>query len=144
MSVKYIPEGFHTVTPFILVKGVAKMSEFLKKAFNASEHRNLALPDGTVINSEIKIGDSIIMLSEARGNFPPSPVSMYLYVSNTDDTYSQAIAAGGTSVMEPSDQFYGDRNAGIKDPFNNIWWIATHNEDISDEEMHKRAAENRG
>ncbi len=139
MAVKPIPDGFHTVTPYLLVAGVPKLIEFLKKAFGGEETECLAMEDGTVMHAQVKIGDSIIMLGDPRGRCEPMPMSLYLYVPDTDAVYQRAIEAGGESVMEPADQFYGDRNAGVKDPVGNTWWIATHIEDVSPEELRKRA-----
>lgn len=90
------------------------------------------------MNAEVRIGDSVVMVSEARSEFKPMPSSIYLYVENTDETYESALQAGGISIMEPEDEFYGDRNAGVKDPTGNHWWIATHQDDVSSEEIDKR------
>src|SRR5262249_28701428 len=127
MPVKPIPEGFHTVTPYLVVNGVAKLVEFLQKAFNAQMiHPMMTAPDGRVMHAEVKIGDSPIMLGEPMGpQQPPVPAMLYLYVPDVDALFKQAIAAGGTSIMEPTNQFYGDRNAGLKDAFGNQWWIGT-------------------
>lgn len=138
MVVKPIPEGFHTVTPYLLVKGVAQVLDFLKQAFDAKEITRSAMPDGTVMHAQVKIGDSFVMMGEAGGPWQPMPGSIYLYVPDTDATYKRALKAGATSVMEPADQFYGDRNAGVKDSVGNMWWISTHVEDVSPEEMKKR------
>ncbi|KAF3884194.1 MULTISPECIES: VOC family protein [Nostocales] len=135
MAVKPIPEGFHTVTPSLVVKGAATLIEFLKQAFEAREIRRIQNPEGCIIYAEVKIGDSLIMLSEATGEFQPMPSSIYLYVENTDATYESAIEAGGTSLMEPKDEFWGDRQAGLKDLSGNHWWIATHQEDVSPEDL---------
>lgn len=144
MAVKPIPEGYHTVTPYLVVQGAASLIEFLKQAFEAKEIRQTLHPEGSILNAEVKIGDSIVMISEARGEFQPMPSSIYLYVENTDTTYQRALQAGGISMMEPEDEFYGDRNAGVKDPSGNHWWIATHQEDVSPEEMEKRMKEQFG
>jgi PhnB protein len=138
MAVKPIPDGYHTVTPYLVVQGAATLIEFLKQAFEATEIRRALHPEGSIMNAEVRIGDSVVMVSEARGELKPMPSSIYLYVENTDLTYKHALQAGGTSMMEPEDEFYGDRNAGVKDPTGNHWWIATHQEDVSPEEMEKR------
>ncbi len=91
------------------------------------------------MHAQVKIGDSFVMMGEPMGEFQPMPASIYLYVEDTDATYQRALEAGATSIMEPADQFYGDRNAGVKDPFGNLWWIGTHIEDVSPEEIEKRA-----
>ncbi len=139
MPVKPIPEGFHTVTPYLMVQGAQKLIEFLKQAFNARETERMAQPDGTITHAEVRIGDSIIMLAEAAGQWKPMPTGIYLYVEDTDAIYQRALAAGATSIMEPADQFYGDRNAGVQDPSGNQWWIATHIEDVSPDELQRRA-----
>ncbi|MBE9107304.1 VOC family protein [Nostoc cf. edaphicum LEGE 07299] len=138
MAVKSIPDGYHTVTPYLVVQGAATLIEFLTSAFEAKEIRRTLHPQGGIINAEVRIGDSVVMVSEARDEFKPMPSSIYLYVENTDATYNRALQAGGTSIMKPEDQFYGDRNAGIKDPSGNHWWIATHQEDISPELIERR------
>ena len=139
-AVKPIPEGYHTVTPYLTVKGVGKLIDFLKQALNAKDRERHLRPDGSIGHAEMKIGDSIVMMGEAGGQWQPMPANLYVYVPDTDASYRRALAAGATSIMEPADQFYGDRNAGVKDPCGNHWWLATHKEDVSPEEMKKRAA----
>ncbi len=139
MAVKPIPDGYHTVTPYLAVEGADKLLEFVKQAFDAVAHECMRRPDGTIHHAEVKIGDSPVMLAEASGPWKPRPSTLYLYVNDTDATYHRAIEAGATSLMEPADQFYGDRNAGVQDPVGNFWWIATHVEDVSPEEMQRRA-----
>jgi PhnB protein len=139
MAVKPIPDGFHSITPYMVVQGANKLIDFLKQAFGATEGHRTSQPDGTIMHAQLKIGDSPLMLGEAGPQWKPMPCSIYLYVKDTDATYKQAIAAGGKSLMAPADQFYGDRNAGVTDPSGNQWWIATHIEDVSDEEMKKRS-----
>ncbi len=139
MAVKPVPEGYHSVTPYLTVRGADQLIEFLKQAFGGKEKERHMRPDGTIMHAEVTIGDSIIMLGEANQQWQPRPASLYLYVEDTDGTYRRALDLGATSVMEPADQFYGDRNAGISDPSGNLWWIATHVEDVSNEELEKRA-----
>jgi len=139
MSVKAIPDGYHSITPYLVVQGASKLIDFLKQAFAAKEIERLARPDGTIGHAEVRIGDSVVMMSEAGGEWQPMPGAMYLYVNDIDTTYKRALQAGATSTMEPMDQFYGDRSAGVKDPSGNQWWIATHKEDLSPEELAKRA-----
>lgn len=141
MSVKAIPEGFHSVTPYLLVKDGAKLIEFVERAFGAEQVERLEDPDGTVRHAQVKIGDSFVMLGTPQGE--PMPSSLYLYVPDCDAVYAQALAAGATSIMEPADQFYGDRGAGVTDPCGNLWWIGTHIEDVSHEELQRRAADAR-
>jgi uncharacterized glyoxalase superfamily protein PhnB len=133
-----IPSGYHTVTPYLRVQRASEFIEFLKAAFDAKEmHRSLA-PDGAIMHADVLIGDSHVMLTDGNENFASLPGSNFLYVPEVDATYRSAIDAGATSMMEPADQFYGDRTAGVRDPFGNEWWIGTHIEDLSAEEMHKR------
>jgi PhnB protein len=139
MPVKPIPDGYHTVTPYLIVQGVAGLIDFLKQAFDAKEEHRTAMPDGTVMHAQVRIGDSAVMMGQAPGAHTPMPSAIYLYVPDADAVYRRALAAGATSIMEPADQFYGDRNAGVKDPSGNHWWIATHKEDVSPEELQKRA-----
>jgi uncharacterized glyoxalase superfamily protein PhnB len=139
MAVKPIPDGYHSVTPYLVVQGADKLIDFLKQAFAAQESERLTRPDGTIGHAEVRIGDSIVMMSEASGEWKPMPSAMYLYVNDTDATYKRALQAGAVSTMEPTDQFYGDRSAGVKDLTGNQWWIATHQEDLSPEELARRA-----
>jgi PhnB protein len=141
MAVKPIPDGYHSVQPYLMVKGAKALLEFLKTTFDAKETENMSGPDGTVMHAEVKIGDSTVMMSDAQGPWQPTTAALYVYVTDVDATFRRAIAAGATSAMEPADQFYGDRHGGVKDQFGNFWWIATRIEDVSKEEMSKRAQE---
>ena len=143
MAVRPIPEGFHTVTPYLLVTDARRLIEFLKQAFGAEVAHQSTRPDGGILHAQVRIGDSPVMMGEVSGPWQPMPGSLYLYVPDTDAVYRRALEAGGTSVMEPADQFYGDRNAGVKDPVGNVWWIATHIEDVSDEELARRVQAHR-
>lgn len=138
MAVQPIPKNFHTLTPYLLVEGIDKLVEFLKKAFDAKVIDLMEMPDGTVMHAQLKIGDSMIMMGEPR-SFKPMTGMLYLYVEDVDTVYKQAINAGATSLREPVDEFYGDRAAGVEDMLGNQWWIATHKEDVSQEELKKRA-----
>jgi uncharacterized glyoxalase superfamily protein PhnB len=139
MSVKSMPEGYHTVTPLMSVKGAARLIEFMKKAFGAVEVYRFAAPDGSVMHAEMKIGDSVMMLGEAMHGAPAMPAAFYLYVQDADTTYRTALDAGGESVEKPDNKFWGDRVGTVKDFAGNRWWIATHVEDVSSEELEKRA-----
>jgi PhnB protein len=134
-----IPKGYHTVTPVLTVHGASKLIEFLKQAFDAKETYRLPGPNGEVVHAEVKIGDSMVMVGEATDQWKPMPATVALYVEDTDGWYKRALQAGATSVREPSDQFYGDRSAGVKDSAGNQWWIHTHIEDVPPEELRKRA-----
>ena len=145
---KAIPEGFHSVTPYLCVKDAARALEFYKKAFGATELMRMADPSGRIGHAEIKIGDSIIMLAD---EFPEmgfrspqslggSPVVIHLYVEDVDATVDQAVAAGAKLTREVKDQFYGDRSGGVEDVFGHVWYVSTHKEDVAPEEIRQRAA----
>ncbi len=137
---KPIPDGFHSVTPYVTVKGAGKTIEFLKQAFGAKlDHEPIKRPDGSIMHATLKIGDSMVMLAEENEQMKATPTTLYLYVPNVDTVYQTAIKAGGKSVMEPTDMFYGDRSGGVKDPAGNSWFIATHKEDVGEQELTKRA-----
>jgi PhnB protein len=146
MAVKPIPDGYHTATPYLIVKGAADAIEFYKKAFGATELMRFGDPSGAIGHAEIKVGDSPIMLADEHpqmGYRGPhalggTPVSILLYVDDVDALFNQAIAAGATVSRPLMDQFYGDRSGTLTDPFGHVWTIATHKEDVSLEEMHKR------
>jgi uncharacterized glyoxalase superfamily protein PhnB len=122
-----------------VVRGVVNLIDFLKQAFDAQETERVPRPDGTIMHAQVRIGDSFVILSDPIDGFEPIPGSLYLYVPDTDAVYQRSLLAGGTSLMEPADQFFGDRNAGVQDPAGNQWWIATHKEDVSPAEIAKRA-----
>lgn len=139
-SVKPIPEDYHVVTPYLVVEGAEKLINFMKQAFGAKETERMSMPDGSIGHAEVRIGDSVIMLGDARGDtWKAMPSSIYLYVTDCDAVYKQALEAGATSLMEPKDQFYGDRSGGVKDPVGNHWFIATHKEELTKDELDKRA-----
>lgn len=138
-KVKPIPDGFHTLTPYLTVEGAARLMDFLRQAFGAVEILRTTRPDGTIKHAQMKIGDSYVMISDAGPPWKPMPTGIYMYVEDCDATYKRALQAGGVSLMEPADMSYGDRNAGVQDPAGNFWWISTHIEDLSTEEMLKRA-----
>jgi PhnB protein len=145
MAVKPIPEGYHSVTPYLIVKGAAQAIDFYKKAFGATELMRFPGPNGTVAHAEIKIGDSPIMLAdEGQGNyrspeaFGGSPISLMIYVENVDKVFDQAVSTGAKSVRPVVDQFYGDRSGTLTDPFGHTWTIGTHVEDVSMQEMQRR------
>jgi uncharacterized glyoxalase superfamily protein PhnB len=142
MKAKPIPDGFHTLTPYLVVDGAEKTIAFLQNAFGAQyEHQPTKRPDGKIMHATLKIGDSMLMIAEASERAKASPVMLYLYVPNVDAVYQKALKAGATSVMEPADQFYGDRSGGVKDAAGNQWYIGTHIEDVSPAELQKRAVE---
>jgi uncharacterized glyoxalase superfamily protein PhnB len=140
MAVKPIPDGYHSVTPYLVVSGVSRLLEFTVRAFEAKELHRMTGPDGGIRHAEVRIGDSVVMMGEAGGAHAPMPTTLYLYVADTDTTYKRALQAGASSLEEPALQFYGDRRAGVKDPVGNHWYLATHIEDVPPEEMKRRAA----
>ena len=134
-----IPKGFGTVTPFLTVADAAKLIDFLQQAFAAQVTFRMDAPDGSVRHAEVKIGDSMVMIGQAPAG-QEMRAMLHLYAPDTDALYHRAIAAGATSIREPADQFYGDRTGGVRDLCGNQWWIATHKEDVSQEEMERRMA----
>lgn len=142
--VKPVPEGYHTVCPYIVVPHIAQLIDFAKQAFGAAEVYLHKRPDGTVMHAEIKIGDSIIMMGEAPEASKNFPAMLHLYIDGVDGIYQKAIQAGAKSLREPTDQPYGDRSGGVEDAFGNQWWISTHIEDVSSEELERRAKAAKG
>ena len=147
MTVKPIPEGYHSVTPYLTIDGAAKALDFYKKAFNALEKFQMPTPDGKIGHAEIIIGNSTIMMADPCEESPtPSPqelggssMALYLYVDDVDTLFAQAIKAGATEIKPLKDEFYGDRIGAIKDPYGHIWYLATHKEDLTPEEIDERA-----
>ncbi len=141
MAVKAIPEGYHTVTPYITVDNAGAVIDFLKKAFDAQESFAMRDDKGNVQHAEVKVGNSIVMLGSSHDQWKARPANFYVYVEDCDAVYKQALAAGGTSLSEPQTQFYGDRHGGVTDSQGNNWWIATHVEDVSPADLERRAKE---
>ena len=139
MAVNAKPAGYHSLTPYLVVEGAARLIEFLAEVFDAQEKERLAAPGNLIGHAELRIGDSVLMLGDARGPHTPMPAMLYVYVDDVDATFQRALAAGGTQVQAPTDQFYGDRSGGVKDPCGNMWWIATHIEDVAPDELKRRA-----
>jgi PhnB protein len=146
--VKPIPEGYHSVTPYLVVKGAAAAIDFYKKIFGAVEIMRMPAPDGRIGHAELRFGDSVVMLADeypeiqavgpkTLGN---TPVGLLLYVDDVDKTVERAVASGATIQKPVADQFYGDRTGTIEDPFGHKWTVATHVEDVSPEEMQRRMA----
>lgn len=138
-TVKSIPNGYHTATPYLTVHEADKLIAFMQQVFEAKETERVTRPDGKIAHADVRIGDSVIMLAEASDNWKAMPGAIYLYVNDTDATYKRALRAEAASLMEPADQFHGDRMAGVRDPFGNVWWIVTHIEDVPPEELQRRA-----
>lgn len=140
MTVSPVPAGYRTVTPYLVVRDVPRVLDFVTRAFDAVELRRTPAPAGGVLNVEVRVGDSTVMLVEARAAHDARPAALYLYVPDTDAAYARAVAAGGRSLLAPVDMFYGDRSAGVEDPGGTQWWIATRLEDLTSEELGARAA----
>jgi uncharacterized glyoxalase superfamily protein PhnB len=138
MNTNPIPEGCHSITPYLTVANAAKLITFLKEAFDAVERARILRPDGTVLHGQVKIGDSLLMIGEPQGQWKPRPSTLY-YVTDVDAIYKRAIKAGAVSVIEPAHMFYGDRSACVKDPGENDWWIATRVESPTEAEIQERA-----
>jgi uncharacterized glyoxalase superfamily protein PhnB len=141
MAAKPVPDGYHTVTPYLTVDDAALQIDFLKRAFNAQVNYEMKDPQGNVRHAEVRVGDSILMIGQARDEWTSRPMTFYLYVPDVDALYKSALAAGAKSLQEVTTQFYGDRSGGVEDPQGNYWWIATHVEDVSPEEMDRRHKE---
>ena len=145
-KINFIPEGNHQLTPYLYINGAADAIEFYKKAFGAVELMRMEVPGGKIGHAEIKIGTAIIMMADEfpdMGVLGPktiggSPVTLHLYVEDVDATFQKALEIGAVSIKEPQDQFYGDRSGCVRDSFGNFWGIATHIEDVSEEEIQKR------
>jgi uncharacterized glyoxalase superfamily protein PhnB len=134
-----IPPGYHTVTPYIIAPRIRDLLRFLERAFDAtSTMPPMERPDGTIMHAEVQVGNSRIMMGESSEQWPAKPGTIFLYVPDVDESYRRALEAGATSVMEVSDQFYGDRMGGVEDPSGTQWWLASHVEDVPPEEMGRR------
>jgi uncharacterized glyoxalase superfamily protein PhnB len=140
-GVKPIPEGMHTITPFVILKDADKFAAFVKDAFDGELTYAFRGENNEIVHGTVRIGDSTIMIAETMKDFPATFSMFQLYVEDVDSRYNQALKAGGESLREPKDEFYGDRSSGIKDPWGNQWWIATHIEDVSDDEVKRRHEE---
>lgn len=147
-KVSYIPKDYNTITPYLIIKGAAQAIEYYKKVFGATEVVRMNGPEGKVGHAELKIGNSIIMLADenpsmgeghtSAATIGASPVSLYVYLPDVDSVVKRAAAEGAKILKPVQDQFYGDRNASIQDPFGHLWGIATHVEDVSPEQMKER------
>ena len=147
-KVPHIPKGYNTVTPYLVIKGAAKAIEYYKKVFGATEVMRMPGPNGTIGHAELKIGDSMIMLADENPSMGQghvsattvggSPVSLYVYLKDVDKVFERAVAEGAKVLKPVQDQFYGDRNGFLQDPFGHLWGVSTHVEDVSADEMKKR------
>ncbi|GAB3286279.1 VOC family protein [Parahaliea aestuarii] len=149
MSVKPIPDGYHSVTPYLSVRNATEAIDFYCRALDAEELFRLEMDDGRIGHAELRIGSSIIMLADEfpeMGNVGPetlngSAVGLMIYLENVDSGFSTAVAAGGTELRPVTNQFYGDRSGTFRDPFGHVWTLATHVEDVPQEELKQRMAE---
>lgn len=141
MAVKPVPDGYHTVTPYITVDNPDAVIDFLKKTFDAQETFAMRDEKGKAQHAEVKVGNSMVMLGAAHDQWKARPANFYVYVEDCDAVYKKALAAGAKSISEPADQFYGDRHGGVTDSEGNSWWIGTHVEDVPADELKRRAQE---
>ena len=147
MSTKAIPDGYHSVTPYLVMQDAARAIDFYERAFGATELFRFSTPDGKIGHAEIKVGDSVIMLADEmpdmgyRGpqSLGGTAVSLMVYVEDVDSQFKRAVDAGAKIKQDVKDQFYGDRSGTIEDPFGHVWTIATHKEDVSQDELMRRA-----
>ena len=141
MAVKPIPDGYHSVTPYLVVDDAAGVLDFIATAFGGKERGSrMQGPDGKIRHSEIEVGDSVVMAMDAREPGAEMPATLNLYVEDCDAAFARALEAGATEVQPLETQFYGDRSGGVRDRWGNVWWISTHVEDVSPEEMERRVA----
>lgn len=134
----YRPEGYHHVTPFLVVQDAAGLMAFALETFAATEVSRTLAPDGSIMHAQLRIGDSLVMVADAHEGMAAMPTHLYVYVPDTDGAFQRALAAGAVAISEPENTFYGARIAGVRDPHGNVWWIATHLEDVSPEEAQRR------
>lgn len=140
-TISVLPEGYHTVTPWIIVKGADALIRYLTAAFDAEEIARVPNEDGTIGHAEVRIGDSVVMLFDAKETWSATPAFFRLYVEDGDAVYQQAIASGGTSITKMTELAFGDKVGRVRDPFGNIWWIQQRLEALNPEEFEKRAQE---
>ncbi|MET9686608.1 VOC family protein [Streptomyces coeruleorubidus] len=143
MTVKPIPGGYHTVTPWIISRDTAGLIDYLKEAFDAEETARVVGDDGRIGHAEVRIGDSIVMPFDAPPHWPPTPAFLRLYVEDADAAHHRAVAAGGTSVTEVTHLFFGDRVGRVRDPLGNLWWLQSRVEDVSPQEMERRLGDSK-
>lgn len=141
MAVNYKPAETQSVIPYLVIPDADKELAFVKEVFGAKEVRVSRDLSGRIAHAQVKIGDSVVMMAQANEHFPPLTAAIYIYIPDVDVAHKRALAIGAASIMEPADQFYGDRNSGVKDSNCVQWWMAAHIEDVSEEELNRRAAE---
>jgi PhnB protein len=141
MAVSYKPAETQNVIPYLVVPDAEKELALVREVFGAKEMHVSRDPGGRIAHAQVTIGDSVVMMAQANEQWPSLPAAIYIYVPDVDAAYQRALAVGAVSVMQPADQFYGDRNGGVKDSNGVQWWMATHIEDVSGEELERRATE---
>lgn len=141
MSVKPIPEGYSTVCPYLVCDNASAVLDFILKTFDAEDRGAMRTPEGKIAHGEVKIGDTVVMLSDGSPQYPKSPSIVHVYVEDCDITFAKSLSHGGSLKKEPETMFYGDRGAAVTDPGGNTWWISTRVEDVSPEEMERRMKE---
>lgn len=142
-KVRTVPDGYHAVTPFVIVQGAGRFLDFMADAFDAVEIARVTGDDGAIGHAETRIGDSVVMAFDSKDGWPETPAFLRLYVADCDATYQRALAAGATSVTRPTDMSWGDRVARVRDPLGNLWWLMARMEEVSPEEMERRATDER-
>lgn len=140
-TTKWQPDGYHTIDPYIVVKGVSEFIDFLKKAFGAKEDFRVPNPDGSIGHAEVRVGDSVLLMFDSKETWPATPAFLRIYVKDPDAAFKRAIDAGAKPITEITDSFFGERGGRVKDPQGNIWWIASRVEDLTDAEKGRRAGE---
>lgn len=138
MAVDPIPSGYSTVTPYLLVADGQQMVDFVEAGLGGTLRFASRMPDGSIAHAEVQIGSSLVMLGQVRGDHPPMPTMLYVYVEDCDAAYDRAVAAGAEPMMPPANQFYGDRSGTVRDADGNWWCLATHVEDVSAADMESR------
>lgn len=137
-SVRPVPEGFHTITPYLVAENAQGLIDFIENAFGGRVTFISKTDNGKISHATMSIGDSIVMISDAMEGMPPQPAMLYLYLEDVDAVFRKAVQAKAAAVRQPLTEFYGDRSGAVKDQWNNMWWIATHVEDVDDQELERR------
>lgn len=140
-SVEPVPAGYHTVTPWIIARGAAELIDFLKEAFKAKEQARVELGDGSIGHAELRIGDSVVMVFDAKPEWPDTPSFLRLYVADADEAFERALVAGASAVTEVAEHSFGDRVGRVRDPWGNVWWLQSHVRDPSPKEMENPSEE---
>lgn len=143
MSIQPVPAGHNAVSPYLVTEHADAVIRMLREVFGGEELHRSTRPDGSIMHAEVRIADSVVMIGESSAQFPPLPCMVHVYVPDCDAAYARAIALGAESVREPETQPYGDRSAGVRDAGGNQWWIATHVEDVTIEEIARRMSTRR-